>query len=237
MGDENSLAGRTQAHKHELASSTGGYLSTGLTGVTNLSNGSMVYGNASEIVTELSATVDGDVLELSGGLPSWQTPAGGGVWTEIYDSGVTVGTAGITTGAFSAPNKFVKVIGYVKPSSSSVFGAIFDSDGGANYDGCTMRDQVFGANYTNERSIFLQSGVASNNFFYFDFQFYNADTTDDKLVHNVSILNPSTPQSYYSYTSWTNSTGAITEITLANANSGAVENFDAGSRLRVLATG
>ena len=28
MGDENSLQGRTQAHKHESASSTGGFLET-----------------------------------------------------------------------------------------------------------------------------------------------------------------------------------------------------------------
>ena len=90
MGDENSLQGRTQAHKHEAASSTGGFLETGLTGVTNLSNGSIVYGDATEIVTELSAAVDGDVLELSGGLPSWQTPsAAATVWTELVNSTIS----------------------------------------------------------------------------------------------------------------------------------------------------
>lgn len=74
MGDENSLQGRTQAHKHEAASSTGGFLETGLTGITNLSQGSIVYGNASEIVTELSPSSDSDVLTLASGVPSWVTP-------------------------------------------------------------------------------------------------------------------------------------------------------------------
>ena len=86
MGDENSLQGRTQAHKHESASSTGGYLETGVTGMTNLSTGSMVYGDASEIVTELPVASNGDVLELSAGLPTWQTPAGGSGAYELLGS-------------------------------------------------------------------------------------------------------------------------------------------------------
>ena len=75
MGDENSLQGRTQAHKHEASSSTGGFLETGVTGITNLSNGSMVYGDAGEIVTELNPGNVNDVMTMSGGLPTWQ-PAG-----------------------------------------------------------------------------------------------------------------------------------------------------------------
>jgi len=77
MGDENSLAGTTKAHKHSALSSDGGFLETAVTGVTNLSLGSIVYGNASEIVTELSAGSDGDTLQLSSGLPSWASGANG----------------------------------------------------------------------------------------------------------------------------------------------------------------
>ena len=75
MGDENSLQGRTQAHKHESQSSTGGFLETGVTGVTNLSNGSMVYGDASEIVTELTSGNLNDVLTMGATLPSWVAPS------------------------------------------------------------------------------------------------------------------------------------------------------------------
>jgi len=77
MGDENSLAGTTKAHQHSAPSSDGGFLETTVTGVTNLSTGSIVYGNASEIVTELSAGSDGDTLQLASGVPSWVAGAGG----------------------------------------------------------------------------------------------------------------------------------------------------------------
>lgn len=77
MGDENSLAGTTKSHKHSATSSDGGFLETTVTGVTNLSEGSIVYADASEIVTELVAGTDGDLLTLSSGLPSWSSTAVG----------------------------------------------------------------------------------------------------------------------------------------------------------------
>lgn len=75
MGDENSLQGRTQAHKHSATSSDGGFLETTVTGVTNLSTGSIVYGNAGEIVTELSAGTTGDALVMGATVPEWGSGA------------------------------------------------------------------------------------------------------------------------------------------------------------------
>lgn len=78
MGDENSLQGRTQAHKHSSASSDGSFLSTGITGVTNLSNGSLVFGDVGEIVTELNAGNLGDILTMGATLPQWSPPTSAG---------------------------------------------------------------------------------------------------------------------------------------------------------------
>jgi len=75
MGDENTLAGTTKAHKHSATSSDGGFLETTVTGITNLSEGSIVYGDASEIVTELNAGSEGHVLTVSSGLPAWADPS------------------------------------------------------------------------------------------------------------------------------------------------------------------
>ena len=41
MGDENTLAGTTKAHKHSATSSDGGFLETSVTGMTNLAQGSI----------------------------------------------------------------------------------------------------------------------------------------------------------------------------------------------------
>jgi len=76
MGDENSLAGTTKSHKHSALATDGGFLETTVTGITNLSEGSIVYGDASEIVTELViGATEGDVLSISSGLPAWTDPS------------------------------------------------------------------------------------------------------------------------------------------------------------------
>ena len=82
MGDENSLQGQTRAHKHSAPSSDGSYLSTGITGMTNLSNGSIMYGDVSEQVTELSAGNLNDVLTMGATLPEWQSSSGGATVSE-----------------------------------------------------------------------------------------------------------------------------------------------------------
>jgi len=95
MGDENTLAGTTKAHKHSATSSDGGFLETTVTGMTNLSQGSIVYGDASEIVTELPiGATTGHVLTISAGaIPEWADPAhtvspAGAVimWAGLYDA-------------------------------------------------------------------------------------------------------------------------------------------------------
>jgi len=99
MGDENSLAGQTKAHKHSAVSSDGGFLETAVTGVTNLSTGSIVYGDASEIVTELTAGSEGDALQIASGVPAWST--GGSAWTQVF-SEVRTSTVNTWTETFTA---------------------------------------------------------------------------------------------------------------------------------------
>lgn len=101
MGDENSLQGRTQAHKHQLDASTGGFLETGLTGMTNLSEGSLIMGNAATIQTELSAGNNLDVLTMGLVSPSW-VPAPSGAATVLVDS-VTLGASNNTITSTFAP--------------------------------------------------------------------------------------------------------------------------------------
>jgi hypothetical protein len=103
MGDENSLQGQTRAHKHTAPSSDGSFLSAGITGMTNLSNGSMVYGDVAEIVTELSAGGVGDALKISaGGIPEWSASAG---------ATVTVQNASIANGSTTSSGVLVDVPG------------------------------------------------------------------------------------------------------------------------------
>lgn len=101
MGDENSLQGRTQAHKHQAASSTGGFLETGLTGITNLSNGSIVYGDAGEIATELPSGNLNDTLTMGAAVPQWTAPASSATY-ELVDDQELAGTATFIDSTFAA---------------------------------------------------------------------------------------------------------------------------------------
>lgn len=87
MGDENSLAGTTKAHKHTSPASDGGFLETTETGVTNMSEGSIGYYDSSSVLTELSSGSSGNVLTMGAAVPAWGS-AGGGEWTslvQLYD--------------------------------------------------------------------------------------------------------------------------------------------------------
>jgi len=90
MGDENTLAGTTKAHKHSATSSDGGFLETTVTGMTNLAQGSILYGNATEIQTELPIGSPSDSLKVNG--------AGTGIeWvtgSDPHDAGMVVTYAG-----------------------------------------------------------------------------------------------------------------------------------------------
>jgi len=86
MGDENSLQGKTLAHKHSAPSSDGSFLSTGITGMTNLSNGSLIMGDATEIQTELSAGNLNDVLTMGASVPAWSAGASSGKFELVSDT-------------------------------------------------------------------------------------------------------------------------------------------------------
>jgi hypothetical protein len=78
MGDENSLAGRTQAHKHTAVSSDGGFLdANSITGFSNTSQGSLIYFDASGQATDLPPGSVGESLVLNAStLPAWSSPGG-----------------------------------------------------------------------------------------------------------------------------------------------------------------
>ena len=95
MGDENSLAGRTQAHKHTALSSDGGFLdANSITGFSNTSTGSMLYMDASGQATDLGIGAANTSLQSNGTVPGWQS-AGAAART-ILDSQQFVNWTGDT---------------------------------------------------------------------------------------------------------------------------------------------
>ena len=126
MGDENTMSGQTKAHKHSALSSDGGFLETTVTGVTNLSQGSLVYGDASEIVTELNAGSDGDALQISSGVPAWVTGSVEGGSLELLNSEkLTTPTSNLqfTPSSVLTPADYSAILvnAIVEPTNDGVF--------------------------------------------------------------------------------------------------------------------
>jgi len=159
MGDENSLQGRTQAHKHELDSSTGGFLETGLTGMTNLSNGSLIMGDASEIQTELNAGNLGDVLQMGASVPAWTASSGGSLYEKI--GSVTLGGSAATLGlAFAAVNQVdISKIAVVANFQKSVMNAVVY----LNVNGISTASYDWGLMQQSTAATGGTSGTSNNN--------------------------------------------------------------------------
>lgn len=68
----------------------------GGTGQIGYSTGDLLYADSATTLTTLPVSTDGKVLQLSGGLPSWQTPAPGGV-TSVSGTADRITSSGGTT--------------------------------------------------------------------------------------------------------------------------------------------
>jgi hypothetical protein len=197
MGDENSLQGRTQAHKHESASSTGGFLKAGITGMSDLSHGSIVYGSAAEIVTELPVASNGDVLELSGGIPSWQTPAGSGSNFEFLGSASIVGGSPLTVSFAGVGNPDFVI-------------STFAGEAAASQEVAYQVNGITSSTYNNQGTYFLAGGNSNQNVTNND-KFYGISSgitgTPQGITYFKVFTNPISENIYTQSESYTASNG------------------------------
>ena len=231
MGDENSLQGRTQAHKHELASSTGGYLSTGLTGMTNLSNGSLVYGDAAEIVTELPSGNLNDVLTMGAAVPAW---AAAGVptsfYTELVNSKVVGASANIDESWLGTFN-ILKIFFYGAPSAANKTGITFNSVNNTEYTAQDFDGNVF----SGERSAYLND-LTTGDFQYTVMDVYNIADKEKQTHINSTILNTGTSAiyKYEAWQAWENTADLINSVQIVEKNTGVLQTYLADSSLIIL---
>jgi len=137
--------------KHSALASDGGFIQTSVTGMTNLSEGSIMYADASEIITELNVGSVGDSLIVSGSsLPSWGTAGGGGQWQnggqDIQTSAVSSLSVSGITGA-DVYQVIYSVCDEATGSGENCYPCIRISNGGSTYDDTFA--QIVPANQTD----------------------------------------------------------------------------------------
>ena len=232
MGDENSLQGQTRAHKHSAVSSDGGFLETTITGVTNLSNGSMVYGDASEQVTELSSGNLNDVLTMGVTTPAWVAPtAASSYYTELANETVSGGAANLTA-SWVGTYQILQIYVYSDSVGATPSGIRWNGDNATNYNGVLPS----GASWTGERSTDYTNSSTIDPV-WSSITVYNL-ASEMKLITVTSTLSSgasgSAPSHFQGWNMWTNAVDSIQNCQLVERNSGNLKTFNNDSHLVVL---
>lgn len=76
-------------------------LTKGGTGFTSYAAGDLIYASATNTLAKLAAGTNNHVLTLSGGLPVWAAPSGGGGATDFNDIGDATNTGSVTNDGYA----------------------------------------------------------------------------------------------------------------------------------------
>jgi len=188
--------------------------------------------------------IKGDLIELTNciqGAFAEAATAGAATWDVLYDSGVLGSSGAISTGTFSAPDRFIKVLFYGASVASTTQGITCNnSNGSVEYAFQSQRDFATLVQFNDEKSLFVFGGVNTSNPMFFEMTLYNQDNTDDHLMHMNTVANTTTgntyPASYQVFGKWYGG-ATITRFDMVSGNLGTQIDFQAGSRMLVLATG
>ena len=233
--------GQLTAHVHDNTPLQGGPLSFNGTTIGGMSAGDITYSDGAALQTlTYPAVPAGESLTAvaASTAPSW-VAAGGGVWEVLAD--VTLGAPGtLSSGTFSAQDKFIKVLFYGASVASSILGITCNATAGATeYAYSSFRGFTTTTGGDLENEFGYLTGMSTSNPCFFEMTGYNGDSTDDKLFTistnaNTTIGN-TRPTSYQSVGKWYG--GAyITSFEIVGNNTGVAINMQTGSRMLVLAT-
>jgi hypothetical protein len=168
--------------------------------------------------TRLGIGTTGQVLTVAAGVPSWATPAAGGM-TLINTGGTTLTGASVTIGSIPATYKNLQlIIRNARPANDNVyFDLRFNSDTTTKYRGLLTAS---GSGAASNTLIYLayeaSDNGASNSLVVVDiFDYANSATW--KTIKNLTVVNNPTTPANVSFTNdasiWFN-TSAITSIDL-----------------------
>jgi hypothetical protein len=186
------------------------------TGMTNpmTTTGDMVYSSSGSTPARLGIGTTGQVITVAGGIPSWATPASGGM--TLLETG-TLSGASVTTGTLSFTgykNLYCELIKPLCATANAQIRLRFNADTGTNYDwglsGTTM--QAF-----TETSISLASGMNNastvNNV---NFTLHQPIETNWKIIDVSGMIQDNTTATSFRiawYGAVYRATAAITSVT------------------------
>ena len=186
---------------------------------TVTTNGDVIYATGSSAVTRLGIGSTGQVLTVSGGIPAWATPSGGGGWTSLATGSLSGSSLSLTSISGSYKNLQL-VIRNAQFSNSTEPGIRINGSSSSIYSRVSLLNDgntavITGQAAVNQIYTTYNTPLAnSTGTWIFDFPDY-ANTTSNKIVNcyarYISAGAGNNAENQYSMGSVA-STSAITQI-------------------------
>lgn len=224
------------------ASSAASGLAYGATAKSLLdATGKMLYASAANTLAAVSPGAQNTVLTMgAASVPGWSAPAGGGAWTELYNSGVTTSTGTLESGEFDDKKNLHFMCHTGNATVADNLAVRFN----ATRSGNTDNQYAWNGFYNGASSVNTSSGrdaiqfliAGSSGTFFVGCNGYIFNTEDnEKVVMWISTENKDPDSSHYPLDSywvgkWSNETDFVNEIQITD-DGGALTDAKVGSQL------
>ena len=191
--------------------------------------GDVIYASGANTPARLGIGTSGQVLQVSGGLPAWGTPASGGM-TSIASGSLTGASVVLSSISGSYKSLRLQMFGVSTDAAASVY-LRANADTGSNYTYTTIIQIAFvgessGSAYFNLSGTALGTASTNNNFNIDLFNYANTSSMKSISFANSITANTTYTSGIHAFGSGTyRSTTAITSLTMFPSSG----NFDAGT--------
>jgi len=175
--------------------------------------GDTIYASGASTPARLAIGSAGQVLTVSGGVPTWASPAASGAYTSLASGTITNGSTELTFSSISASytDLLLVIRGWSNGSNSVDTYARVNNESTAYYSRRIDSTTINSASNTSSITVVANSTASvTNGYLIFRVNDY-ANTTGAKLIESFGMLNLSNPT--FSWGFW-NGTGAINRITI-----------------------
>ena len=210
---------------------------------TLTTTGDLLAASAANTLSRIAGGASGEVLTGNGAgvLPTFQAAAGGGAWSELYNSGVTTSTGTIDTGTITAKTMLHFMVHTANVSSSNL--AIrFNDTSSSQYSWSGFYNETGSTtNSANREAIQFLIGGSSGTFFCGCNGYIYNIAGENKIVSWITVENKDTgatqtPNDSYWVGEWADATNQVTRIQITN-DGGTLNDQKVNSQLVVWGAG
>lgn len=200
------------------------------TGMTNpmTTTGDTIYSSSGSTPARLGIGSTGQVLTVSGGLPVWSTPAGGGTnWTLLNSGGTSLSGTTTTISGISAKDKIMIVVTNASTNTDNSVTVRFNGDTGSNYYNYGVawgrtNNNGFASTPATYVQLAFVAAASENGFGYL--LLTGANSSGVKVYQSTGGATDNAGAASYTIGGYYDSSSTISSISIFATNSGSFDN-------------